>query len=246
MAISDYRVSLAANGPDLLAAQRLRYQVFVQELGGTGPMVDHQNQLERDKFDDHCDHLILWHQDQAVGVYRLMNAAQAEAAGRFYTQSEFDISSLLNSGRQLLEVGRSCLAADHRQGVGMMVLWSALADFVLGSGAQVLFGVASFHGSDAAAHGDPLAVLHAQHVAPAELRPLAREPSFSPRCEVLNRKDAMRQMPALIKAYLRLGGCIGQGAYIDRAFNTTDVCLVLDVENMTPLQRSIYTRGHGR
>ena len=38
------------------------------------------------------------------------------------------------------------------------------------------------------------------------------------------RRAALAALPPLIKGYLRLGGFVGDGAVIDRQFNTTDVC----------------------
>jgi putative hemolysin len=61
----------------------------------------------------------------------------------------------------------------------------------------------------------------------------------------IDRLTALRAMPALIKAYLRLGGCVGEGAYVDVQFNTVDVCMVLDVLAMNPRQKAIYLRGLG-
>ena len=58
--------------------------------------------------------------------------------------------------------------------------------------------------------------------------------------EALDRRDAMRQVPSLIKAYLRLGGFVGEGAFIDHAFNTTDVCLILDTASMNQRQARLY------
>ena len=87
--------------------------------------------------------------------------------GRFYSESEYDLTPLKASGRRLLELGRSCVHPDHRGGTAMFQLWNALADYVLERGIEVLFGVASFHGTDVAALAQPLAWLHHHHLAPA-------------------------------------------------------------------------------
>ena len=42
---------------------------------------------------------------------------------------------------------------------------------------------------------------------------------------------------------LRLGGVVGEGAWIDRTFNTTDVCLILDTARMSERRRAIYAGG---
>lgn len=229
------RARLAETPEDLRAAQRLRYEVFVEELGGDGPLVDHANRLEIDSYDAHCDHLLVEDESRVIAVYRLLRSDQAEAAGGFYCASEYDLSPLIASGRPLLELGRSCLAADHRGGGAMHVMWRALAAYVDENACEILFGVASFHGLDLEALAQPLSLLDRDHRAPDALCPRSRDHQ---RLDLLppdqvNRKAAMVAMPALIKAYLRLGGKIGDGAYLDHAFNTTDVMLVLDTARLT-------------
>ncbi len=249
-----FEIRLAQTAADLLAAQRLRYAVFVEELGGDGALVDHAARIERDDFDDHVDHLILVDNrrdagahDHVVGVYRLLTSDRAAALGRFYCDAEYDLTRLRASGRRLLELGRSCVHPDYRGGTGMFLLWNALADYVLDHGIEVLFGVASFHGTDVQALAQPLAWLHHHHLAPEALRVTARAPCAAmdlvPR-DRLDRRAALRDMPALIKAYLRLGGVVGQGAYIDAPFNTTDVCLLMDTAAMSARHRAFYTRRY--
>jgi putative hemolysin len=240
-------VRLASSAEEVAAAQRLRYDVFVAELGGDGPLVDHQNRLEQDRFDRYADHLIAVDHsasDQVVGVYRLLRQDQARQAGQFYTEDEFDLSPLLGSGRRLLELGRSCLHPAHRGGGAMFRLWQALAAYVTGHGIEILFGTASFHGTDKAQLAEPLSFLHHRHLAPAAQRVRARayESINLMPADAMDRRRAMRAMPALIRAYLRLGGCIGDGAYIDHDFNTIDVCLVMDTQQISDQKKALYTR----
>ncbi|MDW4548535.1 GNAT family N-acyltransferase [Defluviimonas sp. D31] len=250
-----FQVRLAAGETDFLAAQRLRYRVFVEELGGDGPLVDHERRFERDAFDPVNDHLILVDRrrdaaalDHVVGVYRLLRGDQAEAFGRFYCDSEYDLAPLRSSGRRLLELGRSCVDAGYRGGTAMFLLWNALADYVLEHGVEVLFGVASFHGTDVEALRMPLSWLHHHHLAPEALRVRALPEHFQRMDlvarDALERRAAMVEMPALIKAYLRLGGFVGEGAFIDRDFNTTDVCLLMDTAAMSDRHKGFYTRKH--
>ncbi|MFK7835741.1 MAG: GNAT family N-acetyltransferase [Sulfitobacter sp.] len=241
-----FTVRLAQTPQDLRAAQRLRYEVFVKELGGGGAMVDHDAELEQDALDPFFDHLLLIDQasQTVVGVYRLMRPEQAAQAGRYYSETEYDLAPLLTSGRRVLELGRSCLHAQYRGGVGMYHLWSALAEYVAQHRIEVLFGVASFHGTDVAKLAQPLSLLHHRHLAPPELRVKARAASFQPMNLMpeaqLDRKAAMMQTPSLIKAYLRLGGMVGEGAFVDHAFNTTDVCLIMDTARLSERQARIY------
>jgi putative hemolysin len=247
----DFQVKLAETAAELRAAQALRYAVFVTELGGTGAMVDHVAGLEMDAYDPFYDHLLLLDRRRAkdaqvVGVYRLLRDDQSAALGRFYSEDEYDLTPLRASGRKLLELGRSCVHADYRGGTAMYELWSGLAEYVASHGIEILFGVASFHGTDCAALAQPLSFLHHRHLAPPELRVRA-QPAHFQRMDLLDpaaidRRAAMIATPALIKAYLRLGGFVGEGAYVDHAFNTTDVCLVMDTARMNDRQARLYSK----
>ena len=243
---TDLEVRLAETPQDLRAAQRLRYEVFVEELGASGPLVDHEARLEQDHLDPFFDHLLLIDRStqDVVGVYRLMRSEDAVRAGGFYSSSEYDLSPLLNSGRRVLELGRSCLRADMRGGVAMHQLWAGLAQYVATHKIELLFGVASFHGTDVSAWQQPLSLLHHKHLAPTEQRVRALDKSFQSMNLIqeneLDVKAARSQIPSLIKAYLRLGGCVGEGAFVDHTFNTIDVCLLLDTAQMPERQARIY------
>jgi L-ornithine Nalpha-acyltransferase len=248
---------LARTDRDLRAAQHLRYRVFVRELGGDGPMVDHAAETEADAFDHACDHLLLIDPrrdaaclEDVVGVYRLLPSDRLTATGgRFYSESEYDLTALRATGRRLLELGRSCVHPDYRGGTAMLTLWNGLADYVLDAGIDILFGVASFHGTDTAALAEPLAYLHHHHLAPPDLRVRAAGPQSCPMdlrpVDQIDDAHALRAMPSLIRAYLRLGGFVGEGAFVDHAFNTTDVCLIMDTARMSARHRDWYTKQSG-
>jgi L-ornithine Nalpha-acyltransferase len=253
-AVDRYEVRLARSEDDLLAAQRLRYQVFVAELGADGPLVDHKTGLERDEFDDFFDHLILvdpsldpGRRDHVVGVYRLLTCDRMAEMGRFYSEDEYDLGPLKATGRRLLELGRSCIHPDHRGGMGMFHLWNALSDYILARDIEILFGTASFHGTDTAALAQPLSFLWHNHLAPEALRVVAHGVGAAQmrllEPDQIDLGTAMGGIPALIKAYLRLGGFVGDGAFVDSAFNTTDVCLVMDTARMSAKHRNFYTRS---
>ncbi|MEM9582005.1 MAG: GNAT family N-acyltransferase [Pseudomonadota bacterium] len=246
------QLRLAVTPQDRQAAQRLRYKVFVEELGGSGDLIDHANRFESDRFDPYCDQLILVDPmrdpgllDHVIGVYRLMRGDQAEAAGGFYSEAEYDLSRLKASGRRLLELGRSCLAPEARGGTAMFQLWQGLAEYVVKHEIEVLFGVASFHGTDIEALKQPLSYLHHAHLCDEALRPRAQgyRPMDLLAPEEIDRAAAMKATPALIKAYLRLGGTVGDGAYIDHDFNTVDVCLVMDTQRMSAKHRDLYAKA---
>ncbi len=244
-------VRLAAGEDDRIAAQRLRYDVFVTELGGDGPLVDHRAGLERDAFDPYFDHLVLADDTRprgrhVLGVYRVMRREAAEAGLGFYSAGEYDLGPLLRAGRGVAELGRSCVAREIRGGPGMFLLWGGLSRYAAEHGVEILFGVASFHGTDPAPLALPLAYLHHHHLAPPELRVRARAAARVPMDglppEAVDRAAAMALMPPLIRAYLRAGGRVGDGAFVDRAFNTIDVCLVMDAARMSASARAAYAR----
>lgn len=251
--VPEFDVRLALCDDDILGAQRLRYAVFVEELGAGGDMVDHAARLERDELDPFFDHLLLIDRsrdpaghDHVIGVYRLLTCEGARALGRFYCDSEYDLAPLRRTGRKLVELGRSCVHRDYRRGAAMLLLWNGLADYVLSRGIEIMFGVASFPGTDVARHAMALSYLHHFHLAPPALRVRALPQHFQPMDlvapEAIDREAALAAIPPLIRAYLRLGGFVGEGAFIDRAFNTTDVCLIMDTSAMSDKHRDFYTR----
>lgn len=252
--VDSFELRLARGEEDLRLAQNLRYEVFVAELGGDGEMVDHARRLEADRFDPFFDHLMLMDHSRegnpCVGVYRLMRQDQAAGAGQFYCDDEYDLSILKAGPLKLLELGRSCLQADYRGGLAMMQLWNGLAAYVEDHGIELMFGVASFHGTDAAAFAEPLSLLHHRYLAPEAIRVRARPDHFQRMDliaeDALDRVAAARAIPSLIKGYLKMGGVVGEGAYIDHPFNTTDICLLMDVKAISERQRGLYARGARR
>lgn len=246
-------VRLARDDDDLRGAQRLRYRVFVEELGAGGALVDHAERLERDALDPFLDHLLLIDtsrdpasHEHVIGVYRLLPGEQAASLGRFYCDSEYDLGRLRNCGRRMVELGRSCVDPRYRRGLAMMYLWNGLADYVLSRQIEIMFGVASFHGTDVARHAQALSYLHHNHLAPEALRVRALPEHFqrmdliAP--EATDPQAALAAVPPLIRGYLRLGGFVGEGAYIDHEFNTTDVCLIMDTSAMSDKHYGYYTR----
>lgn len=252
---SRYRVKLAETEAERAGAQRLRYRVFVEEMGAAATPEQRALRREWDDFDPWFDHLVLESLDPAiadpldriVGVYRLMRDEAARAGPGFYGAAEYDLAPILVSGRASVELGRSCIAPEHRGGPGMHLLWNGLAEYVLDRGIEVMFGVASFSGTDPDAIAEALSFLHHRHLAPPDLRVRALPPHaaamdrIAP--EAIDAGRALRAIPPLIKAYLRLGGFVGEGAFVDTAFNTIDVCVVMDTARMTERYVAFYKRG---
>ena len=246
-------IKIAQSDQELRAAQRLRYRVFVEELGANTSEKCHRLQLEYDEFDESFEHLILVDEankdvsENVIGVYRLLTGDVAYKEKGFYSAVEYDLQKLINSGRKILELGRSCVNIHHRGGVALYMMWNGLAEYVIKNKIDILFGVASFHGTDSNAITHALSFLHHNHLAPENLqvRALGKnriEMDILPISEV-NRMIALKQLPPLIKAYIRLGGFVGCGASLDNDFNTIDVCLVMDTQRMLDKYKSMYLKG---
>lgn len=252
-----FTVRLAETEAEVAAAQRLRYRVFVEEMGATPSERDRADRRERDDFDPYFEHMLLIDNESVdpdveagvVGVYRLMLRDRAREGIGFYGQNEYDLSKLMTYPRQSVELGRSCVDLQHRGGAGMHLLWTGLGEFVAKRDVSVLFGVASFHGSDPNQIAEALSFLHHNHLAPEDLRVRTIEDHYVPMnikpVDEVSKIEAMRQIPTLIKAYIRLGGFVGDGAFVDHAFNTVDVCLLMDTSRMVQRYHTFYTRKRG-
>ncbi|MGE4611523.1 MAG: GNAT family N-acyltransferase [Paracoccaceae bacterium] len=251
-----FEVRLAESDEDVAAAQRLRYKVFVEEMGAHTTLEEHANRLECDEFDPYFEHLLLIDKqaggdplDKVCGVYRLMRGSVAKVGIGFYGAAEYDLSKLQNMDCETLELGRSCISEQHRGGLGLHMLWDGLGGYVGKHDIGVLFGVASFHSADPTPIAEALSYLHHNHLAPPELRVKVLPDSSTTMnlmpAEQIDKRRALQAVPSLIKAYLRLGGYVGEGAFIDRGFNTVDVCLIMDTDKMTEKYRAFYGRKRG-
>ncbi|MBP7000246.1 GNAT family N-acyltransferase [Amaricoccus sp.] len=255
---ASYRVKLAETEAERQAAQRLRYRVFVEEMGAAASPAQRAVRREWDAFDPYFEQLILiWDGppdapvadplDRVVGVYRLMTRTAARAGRGFYGAMEYDLGLIEASPRESVELGRTCVAPEHRGGAAMHLMWNALAEYVLARDIGILFGAASFAGTDPAPYAEALSFLHHRHLAPPDLRVRAQRPrriemDLMP-AEAIDPARALRAIPPLLKAYLRLGGVVGDGAWRDDAFNTIDVCLVMDTDRMKAQRRAFYERN---
>ncbi|MDQ3229553.1 MAG: GNAT family N-acetyltransferase [Pseudomonadota bacterium] len=248
-------VRLAATAAEVRAAQRLRYKVFYQEWGAIPDAVALSDERDAEAFDQVTEHLIVIDHARAaagidcgvVGNYRLLRSEGDHTKREFYSTREFDISRLLHhADMRLLELGRSCVLREYRGRSVLQSLWKALAQYVAEHRIDLMFGCASFRGTDAAPVAEALAYLHHHHLAQPELRPKAiGENLISMNRLPQDETDpvrAIRAMEPLIRGYLRLGASVGEGACIDRQFNTIDVCIVLPTADLAAKYVRHYER----
>jgi putative hemolysin len=240
-------VRLASSEADVRAAQALRYKVFFEELGACRAKLDHAA-LDVDDYDALCDHLLAIHHGadgstSVIGTYRLLRQAVADANRGFYSAGEYDLESLLrhcpdalSGAGQLLELGRSCVAREHRNAATIGLLWRGIASYLERHKIQFMFGCASFPGTDPGAHAAALSYLAHHHLAPEALLVRAWQDQHVP-MEWIPRDgyDAAaiaRLLPPLLKGYLRVGAMVGDGAFVDHQFNTVDVFVLMPTDRI--------------
>ncbi|MEO0496640.1 MAG: GNAT family N-acetyltransferase, partial [Pseudomonadota bacterium] len=247
-------VRLAATPQEVRAAQRLRHDVFYAELNAIADAETQASGFDADRFDEICDHLIVIDREapdvcergQIVATYRLLRQQVAEAHNGFYSATEFDIAPMLAAHRdkKFLELGRSCVLEPYRNKRTIELLWQGTWAYILRYQMDVLFGCASLAGTQQAALMEPLSFLHHNCVATDQwaVQPLPHLIApFTPMPkDEINPRTAMRSLPPLIKGYLRLGAKVSDGAIIDHQFCTTDVLIVLPVDQINPSYVNYY------
>lgn len=251
--IGGLEVRLARDDREIAAAQAIRFRVFYEEMGARFSRAGMAERRDVDDFDALCDHLLVIDTtlpgsdlDRIVGTYRLLTPEGAQRAGRFYSQDEFAVDSLMarHPGRRFLELGRSCVLPPYRTKRTIELLWQGIWAFCRDNAIDVMMGCASFPGTVPAAHATALSFI--SHFCQAEgdwqVRALASRftaTDLVPQ-EAVNARAALAVMPPLIKGYLRLGARFGEGCVIDRDFATTDVFVVLPVETISDRYLNYY------
>ncbi|SDG43720.1 MULTISPECIES: GNAT family N-acetyltransferase [Bosea] len=243
--LGSLEVRLARGPREIWRAQRLRYRVFYQEMSAKPDVVSRMFRRDADRFDKACDHLLVIDhaargrfggiKPKVVGTYRLMRQSAAERLGGFYTQGEFDLGPMLarHPGQRFLELGRSCVLKPYRTKRTVELLWAGIWAYLQHHRIDAMFGCASFDGTDPDALALPLSFLHHQARSEGDWAAIAHAEHFvgmdrlPP--EMVDAKLALKQLPPLIKGYLRIGARFGTGAVIDHQFGTTDVLVVLPV-----------------
>ena len=243
---------MARGESDIESAQELRYRIFYEEMGAVASPETAASKLDRDRFDNDADHLLVIDHalgGSVVGTYRLLRRRIADRQGGFYTAGEFDISKIVAFPGEIMELGRSCVDIRYRNRATMQLLWKGIAAHVLHHDIRLMFGCASFPGDDPERHAMALSYLHHHHRAPDPICPRALPEHYVDMGildhEAVDAKAAINGLPPLLKGYLRLGGWVGDGAVVDRQFNTTDVCVVVRIDSLTHRYHKHYARSAG-
>ncbi len=232
---------LAENLADVYAAQRLRYRIFCEEMGAAANLAVQQQKRDFDMYDDACYHLLVIDNNRTgdarvVGTYRLLTRSNMLKIGSFYTETEYNIEKLKAFDGEIMELGRSCVEQQYRTRPVIQLLWQGIGSFIAATDVRLMFGCASFHGVNIKEHIHAISYLYHYHLAPEGIRPTALPAHYNnmnlmPKEEVVPRA-ALTSLPPLIKGYIRLNGFVGDGAVLDYAFNTCDVSIVLQTDDI--------------
>lgn len=243
-ALPGYQVAWARHEDEVREAQRLRYQVFANELGAQLGAADEASAgLDVDAFDAHCEHLLVRQLDEGgepgtvVGTYRVLTPPAARRAGGYYSETEFDLHNLAPLREQMAELGRSCVHPDHRSGGVILALWAALARFMQDNSLSTMVGCASIGMRDGGHTAASLwTQLRQSHLAPDSLQVTPHLPLPVAELDCSLQVEA----PPLIKGYLRCGAKVLGAPAWDPDFNTADLPVLLNLADLPARYRKHF------
>lgn len=243
--VRDFEVRLTRNKEERRQVRQLRYDVFVEEEGASATEEQRALREEYDSYDRFAEYMAVFHNGRVVGTYRIIDRRAAEKMDGFYTESEFNISKIKKYRGNIAEMSRACVEKSYRDnGLVMRLLWAGLGEMIVRRKIGIVFGVASFVGTNPARSAQAISYLYYNHLTPSRLRATVVPEKFAEgvnpklgRMNILPRDfvdaaDARAEMTPLIKGYLRLGATFGRGVFIDAPFNTYDVFVMLETRKM--------------
>ena len=252
--VANFIVKLAETNLEIKNAQSLRYAVFYKEKNAKATLSKKTLRRDFDKFDFYADHLIIIDKNRkifhnkVIGTYRLVRGDIANKYGGFYTSSEFDLSNIfeLYKNNEILELGRSCIHKKYRNGIAMKLLWKAIANYVTLHEIKILLGCVSFPGTNVMDFSDELSYLKKHHSLQNNIAVESLHNNIYPKLNFKTKnasdKKTFVKLPPLIKGYLRVGGKVSKSYFIDYNFNTTDLCVVVQTNNINDkYKKRFYT-----
>ena len=230
VATGRYKLTLAKHLDEERAAQRLRFEIFNLELH-EGLAEAFATGLDADEFDEVCDHLLVRDRvtNAVVGTYRLQTGRSAAAHRGYYSAQEFNFHPYEPMRDQMVELGRACVAAEHRNISVLNLLWRGIARYAQAHGARYLTGCSSLTTQDEAAALATYRGLVASHLVEGRLQ---TEPRPGWRCSELYGHPVALPVPKLLRAYLALGAKICGEPAIDRNFSTIDFLTWFDLQSL--------------
>ena len=246
----NFIIKLVQTKSELKKAQALRYSVFYKEKKAKPTLPKKLIRLDYDKIDKFADHLIVIDKNtknKIVGTYRLIRGDVAELYGGYYSSTEFNLINIVNNyqNKHILELGRSCVHQNYRNGTIMNLLWKAIAEYVKLYDIKVLIGCASFSGTDPIKYSEELSYLRDNFSLPANLSVESYDNNIYPAYKLNNNNNSnplrtFAKLPPLIKGYLRVGGKVSDNFYVDHRFNTIDLFVVVSTDDIDTRYKKKY------
>lgn len=234
---------VSGEGEGLRLAQRLRFEVFNLELE-EGLSASYATGLDADPFDEVCEHLLV--EDLAsgkvVGTYRMQTGRTAAARLGYYSAQEFDLRPFEGAREEIIELGRACVDAKHRNLKVLSLLWKGIAEYAREQGGRYLIGCSSLTSQDAGEGVRMYRHLAGRHLAPEGWR---TDPHPRLSCGVVPAGEGVGvvpKVPRLLGAYLSIGARICGPPAMDREFGTIDFLTFLDVAALPVAMVDRYLR----
>ncbi|MDR2269252.1 MAG: GNAT family N-acetyltransferase [Rickettsiales bacterium] len=252
--IRNYEVRLTRNKEERKLVRQLRYRCFIEEEGF--PATEEQKELheEYDDFDTHADYMAVFHDGKIIGTYRIIDREASEKLGGFYSETEFDITKIKKRNGNIAEMSRACIDAEYRENpLVMSMLWMGLGEYIQRKKIQILFGMVTWFGGNPVDSAHALSYLYYNHLSPISLRaaldmnkmdervnPKMTRMNILPRVFV-DKDRAFKEMPALLKGYLRLNGTFGKGVSICPRENNYSIFVMVLTKSINRAYQKRFT-----
>jgi putative hemolysin len=235
-----FEILIVKKGELLKKAQLLRGRVFFGK-----------DSQDTDKFDKFCEHIVVidTKTDKVVGTYRLLLSSRLGKDGRFYSETEFDLSNIRkNCKEELLEMGRACVDPSYRKFPIIRLMWKTIVSYVMQNRVGFIFGCASIDHPNPEKVGKIFTFLKHKAYSPPLLRvsPLGEKRfPYQKTLKTGSEKEALQFMPSLVKGYLAIGAFICGEPVWDKELNTADFFMMIDTRNMNTsfLRKFFYAKS---
>ncbi len=234
-----YTVKLAETAEELQQTQELRARIFFKHLT--------DEQLKSAETRDYYAHhlIVVYHSDEGdkvVGTLRLINSDYLPESQKFYSEEYFQFNELLKANQHCLELSRFCIEEKFRKGSILLLIWKSAMAYINHVKVDMMFGISSFPGQDPKEHADVLSLLYQEYLADKKVMPEPIQDAHPIKELIIDEVAKERQLPTLVRGYLKMGGKISDHYYIDPVFNTTFVFLYVEFETF---KSYVEKRGKG-
>ncbi len=236
--MDDFLVKFAQSREEVDSAKRLRFKVFNIELQ-KGLEQSYASGLDEDEYDAICDHIIIIDRkkEEVVGTYRLLLGKKLKNGGSFYSENEFDLSKIKSNAGDFLELGRSCVHKDYRQGAVVILLWRAILEYVKANDVKYIIGCSSVYTTDLLEISKIYRLLKIKHGAKDAflVKPRQGREIFGLKIDIDiigQEKDILSRIPALVRSYLKLGAVVCSDPILDYEFGTVDFFMMLKISEI--------------